>query len=350
MLGRPQKDVCFRCHGSEADLERAIADGALAPGTSPPLLSALFALPSRHPVSPTSFRKGFGREVVCTSCHSPHRGMPAGRGAAAVAGSHYPSSESPAILEFEMCGACHGSLGATTTSLLDVSRLLAPTNASYHPVEAPSSARSPSVTSARAGKLVNCTDCHGSDDRSGPRGPHGSRTRRLLSRSYVTLDGTGESAEAFALCYGCHDREAILGRSAFPGHRGHIVDRKTTCATCHSAHGSVGNRALIRFGEDATLGSVAPSAKGGRLAFVSTGPGSGSCYLSCHGKDHGPESYGMEKLFAGAFRSAVAPPPDLVAVPAPPGPRSTRAPLAGEADPPIRVPGPPRVEVPRRKQ
>lgn len=350
MLGSPQKDVCFRCHGSEADLERAVAEGTLAPGTRPALLSALFTLPSRHPVSSTAFRRSLDGEVVCTSCHSPHRATPAGRGSSAIAGTRYPSPATAALLEFELCEACHGGLGATTTSLLDVSRLFAPTNVSYHPVEAPAAGRSPSATKEWSGKFVNCTDCHGSDNPSGTRGPHGSRTRKLLSRSYATLDGTGESEEAFALCYGCHDRESVLGRSAFPGHRGHIVDLKTACATCHSAHGSVGNRALIRFGEDATFGSVAPSAKGGRLAFVSTGPGSGSCYLSCHGKDHGPESYGMEELVVGAFRSAVAPPPDLAAVPAAPGPRSARAPRVGEAPRPIRAPAlPPEGRRPERE-
>lgn len=341
MLGRPQGDVCLACHGSDADLERAVADGLLAPGVRPALLSAVLTLPSRHPVSPTAFRRGARGEVTCTSCHSPHRGMPAGRGTAAAAGTRYQSPASPALLEYELCEGCHGGLGATTASLLDVSRFFAPTNASFHPVEAPANGRSPSAKPDVSGKFVNCTDCHGSDDPAGPRGPHGSRTPGLLVRPYATVDGTGESEETFALCYGCHEREAVLEKSAFPGHRKHVVERKAACATCHSGHGSIANRALIRFGEDATLGSVAPSARDGRLEFVSTGPGSGSCYLTCHGKDHGPESYGMMKIVAGAFRSSVAPPPDLVAVPAPSGPRSAAVPLPGDAGSPVREPGPP---------
>lgn len=341
MLDKPQKDICLRCHGSDADLERAVADGILAPGARPPLLSAVLTLSSRHPVSPTAFRKGAEGEVTCTSCHSPHRSTPAGRGTAATAGTRSPSPASPALLEFELCEGCHGGQGAATASLLDVSRLFAPTNVSFHPVEAPANGRSPSAKPAASGKFVNCTDCHGSDDRSGPRGPHGSRTPKLLIRPYATVDGTGESEETFALCYDCHNRQTVLERSAFPGHREHIVGLKASCATCHSGHGSIANRALIRYGEDATQGSVAPSAKGGRLAFVSTGPGSGSCYLTCHGKDHGPESYGMERLSANAFRSTNAPPREMVAVPAQPGSKSARVPAPAEGALPIRNPAPP---------
>jgi len=67
----------------------------------------------------------------------------------------------------------------------------------------------------------------------------------------------------------------------------------TSCATCHSGHGSVGNRALSRFGEETLIAGVTPSLRTGRLAFVSSGPGSGECYLTCHGRDHAPETYGL---------------------------------------------------------
>ena len=84
----------------------------------------------------------------------------------------------------------------------------------------------------------------------------------------------------------------MLSSSAFPEHRRHIVELKASCATCHNAHGSVQNRALIRFGEETVVAGVSPSGRTGRLAFDSTGPGAGNCYLSCHGEDHAPASYG----------------------------------------------------------
>ena len=106
------------------------------------------------------------------------------------------------------------------------------------------------------------------------------------------MDGSKESEEAYALCYECHDRAAVLETSPFPFHTEHVVDEMTSCATCHSAHGSVDNRALIRFGEETFVAGVGPSLATGRLEFVSDGPGGGSCYLTCHGVDHSPLGYG----------------------------------------------------------
>lgn len=341
MLGRPQTEVCLRCHGSKAEADAAVAAGFLSPSARPPLLATAMASIAQHPVSATAFSRS-QPEVVCTSCHSPHRSAPPGRPSGAPDGTRYPSPASPRMTESELCEGCHGGLGQTTASRLDVSRFFAPTNVSYHPVEAPAAERSPSVRPELGGKFVNCTDCHGSDEPSGPRGPHGSRTKQLLRLAYTTVDGTGESPQEFALCYSCHDRKAVLEASAFPEHRRHIVEIKASCATCHNAHGSIANRALIRFGEDATFGTVGPSAKEGRLAFVSTGPGSGSCYLTCHGEDHGPESYGSQKLVLTTSRRMRAPPPEMVAVPAPPAPSSMPAPRLG----PPSAPRPGRPEDP----
>jgi predicted CXXCH cytochrome family protein len=108
------------------------------------------------------------------------------------------------------------------------------------------------------------------------------------------VDGNQESPQAYGLCYGCHDRELVLGGIPFPDHARHIVDYRAACATCHNPHGSVDNRALIRFGEETQLSGVTASASTGRLAYVSEVQGSGACYLTCHGYDHAPASYGME--------------------------------------------------------
>jgi predicted CXXCH cytochrome family protein len=86
-----------------------------------------------------------------------------------------------------------------------------------------------------------------------------------------------------------------LNSSAFEEHGTHITEVRASCATCHSPHGSVGNRALIRFGEETRFAAVSPSVTAGRLRFVSDGPGSGACYLTCHGRDHAPEGYGALK-------------------------------------------------------
>jgi predicted CXXCH cytochrome family protein len=202
------------------------------------------------------------------------------------------STTNPSRFEYQLCQECHGEKGLTTRSLLDKSRLFNPNNASYHPVEAPAKSDSPSIVEELAGVEISCTDCHGNSDPDGPAGPHGSGEAFLLKFNYTTVDGNEESEEAYSLCYTCHEREKVLASTLFPEHQQHIVDEATSCATCHNPHGSIDNRALIRFGEETTLGGVSPSGLTGQLAYESMGLGSGACYLTCHGYDHSPETYG----------------------------------------------------------
>ncbi|MFQ5792728.1 MAG: cytochrome c3 family protein, partial [Acidobacteriota bacterium] len=270
---------------------------SLAAASRPQRLSALLAKPFVHALSKTAFSEDEPGAVTCTSCHSPHRGMRGSRSGADPPGRPRLSPKDPARFEYELCESCHGSAGVATQSLVDISRLLNPTHLSDHPVEAPSFESSPSVIPSLTGRQINCTDCHGNSDAAGVRGPHGSDVPFILRANYLTLDGNAESPSAYALCYTCHRREAVLNSSAFPEHGAHIIPLRASCATCHNAHGSVTNRALVRFGEETVLAGVAPSARTGRLAFVSDGPGTGACYLTCHGYDHAPEAYGGLELF-----------------------------------------------------
>jgi len=264
-----------------------------------------------HPMTAGAFSAEEAGVVTCTSCHSPHRGSRQTR-VTGFSGRRKVSPRDPRRFEYELCEGCHGSAGVTTQSLTDISRVFDPNNRSFHPVEAPSVDGSPSVLRALAGREINCTDCHGNDDQTGPKGPHGSNVRHLLRLDYTTVDGSTESAAVYSLCYACHDRDAILSPdSRFPEHRLHVVEEKASCATCHNAHGSVGNRALIRFGEETFISGVSPSASTGRLEFLSDGPGAGTCYLTCHGEDHAPESYGP-----GANAVQVMEAADRLAVPA----------------------------------
>jgi len=253
-----------------------------------------------HPVSQEGYSEHERGVVVCTSCHTPHRGLRQETGAVAV-GQRRLSTRDPTRFEYELCESCHGNRGITTQSFSDLSRLLSPSNRSFHPVEAPSRESSPSVLPSLTGREINCTDCHGNSDPRGPAGPHGSTELYILRARYATTDGSPESPSTYALCYSCHRREAVLSSSGFPEHRRHVVELKASCATCHSPHGSVQNRALIGFGEETIVAGVSPSGRTGRLAFYSTGPGAGTCYLSCHGADHGPASY-------GSARPALVPP------------------------------------------
>jgi hypothetical protein len=299
MLPGPQRDLCLSCHGFSADRERAVREGLVSPVVEPRLLGPVLSEPYTHEISLEAFSTHEPGQVTCTSCHSPHRGSRQPSEDAMVSGRPRRSPKNPNRLEYELCEGCHGNRGATTQSLTDISRLLNPGNPSYHPVEAPSRDGSRSVNPSLAGREISCTDCHGNANPRGPRGPHGSSVPFILKAPYTTLDGSSESPTTYALCYTCHRRQAVLNASGFKEHGLHITEVRAACATCHSPHGSVGNRALIRFGEETHMATVSPSGATGRLQFVSDGPGSGACFLTCHGRDHAPEAYGAMKLQLG---------------------------------------------------
>ncbi|HSM14176.1 MAG TPA: cytochrome c3 family protein, partial [Thermoanaerobaculia bacterium] len=316
MLGSPQNEVCLRCHDSRSRADEQVRAGNLAPGAEPPLLGGLLALPSSHPLTDRAFSRFEPGAIVCASCHSPHRRGVAPRETERE-GVRKVSPRNPRRFEFELCESCHGSQGPATRSLLDLGRAFDPGNRSFHPVHAPSAERSPSVREGLEGGEISCTSCHGSSEEARARGPHGSLHEPLLRSPYRLYDGVREAPETYALCYSCHVRERVLDGSPFELHRSHVVDQSASCATCHSAHGSIENRALVRFGEETLLAGVQPSLTTGRLAFVSGAPGSGLCYLTCHGVDHGPMGYGMDATAAGALGGID--PPGSGPVPAPVG-------------------------------
>lgn len=296
MLPQAQVPVCLSCHGTNADLERRVRKGDVSPDARPPLLAHMLGQPFLHRLNQRVFSademKGDKRTVTCSSCHSPHRGMRDRWTGDTPPGRQLLSTKDPTQFEYQLCESCHGSEGPGTQSYSDISRLLHVGNPSYHPVEAPSRDGSSSVLPALAGREINCTDCHGSADPRGPRGLHGSSEAFLLRRRYPTLDGAVEAGETYALCYGCHRRDRVLDSSPFPLHRLHVVEARASCATCHNPHGSLQNRALIRFSEEGKVSGVSPSLAAGRLGFLSESRGSGACYLTCHGKDHSPAVYG----------------------------------------------------------
>ena len=141
--------------------------------------------------------------------------------------------------------------------------------------------------------MVKCTDCHASDS-STIRGPHGSVFSPILVRNYSTADFTPESPSAYALCYGCHDRDSILGDESFKEHDKHIKGEDTPFSACHDPHGisytqgsSSGHTHLMNFDRSV----VFKSEGAGRLEFNDLGDRRGECYLTCHDEDHKPQDY-----------------------------------------------------------
>ena len=143
-------------------------------------------------------------------------------------------------------------------------------------------------------RYLKCADCHASDDPTSARGPHGSKYQGLLTDNYSTGDNITESSFAYGICYKCHKRSSILGNETFTSHSRHIIGERnfkgggTSCYTCHSSHGSVENRYLIRFNREFVTESST-----GKLKFVEKGTYTfhGECWLTCHGVDHNPKSY-----------------------------------------------------------
>lgn len=163
--------------------------------------------------------------------------------------------------------------------------------------------------SLSGGALISCTDCHNSDSgrnsapTGGPAGPHGSNIVHLLEREYgfnvppgspgSILTPVPYTSRGYALCDKCHDmNNSILQDQSFRYHNKHVVSVGASCSVCHDPHGVINgniinNSHLINF----DLSIVGPSVSTRLLRYDSTGSRTGTCYLTCHGKDHGPLSY-----------------------------------------------------------
>jgi predicted CXXCH cytochrome family protein len=253
--------------------------------------------------------------VHCGDCHEPHS-MKTGK---SIAPNIAPSlgqasgitlagaKTVKAKYEYEVCFKCHGKDSADRPFITrkavqtNIRMEFIPSAVSYHPVAA--SGRGHDVPSLIPGMttatLIYCTDCHNSDtarkaNGPGPNGPHGSNLPPLLIANYDTTDGSSESSVAYALCYRCHQRSSILNNDSFSTHRQHIVNDRTPCSVCHDSHGissaqgtPTNNAHLINF--DTTV--VFPDPITHRLEYRSSGPRSGQCYLTCHGKVHSGTRY-----------------------------------------------------------
>lgn len=256
--------------------------------------------------------------VDCVDCHNPHAvreslfaltpptGIippevpPAMEFVKGVRLSGSPTEQ--ARLYYEVCFRCHSDNPAPVPRIPrqrdnggNIRRQVQASAASFHPIAFPArgGAEVPSLLpQARGIVTLTCQSCHNNPDArqlggTGPNGPHGSRFEYLLMDRYETADFTVESAQAYALCYTCHDRASILADQSFKFHRRHVVDARTPCSACHAAHGVQGSRNrhdhLINF--DLTI-------VGGQRFYSDTGTFSGTCTLTCHGVNHVNFTYG----------------------------------------------------------
>ena len=323
LLIRPKEEQnCFACHNGQV----VVRD-----------LTAEFNKPSAHPVLQTSATHNLAedpinspRHAACADCHNPHAVPPARDQSAAsrtasgqLAGVKGVNSAGavtdPVAREFELCFRCHADSlnrgpARLTRQVAETNKRLQfqASNQSFHPLETTGkNANVPSlITPWTTSSLMDCTDCHNNDQSvktggTGPNGPHGSVFTPILERQLLLTDGTPENAGNYALCYKCHSRDSILSDQSFKalnaqgedrGHRFHIVDPKVqaACTTCHDSHGVATASHLINF----NLFYVSPPSMNGTngpapqiIQYSTTGTFSGTCTLSCHGKDHVGTSY-----------------------------------------------------------
>jgi nitrate/TMAO reductase-like tetraheme cytochrome c subunit len=242
------------------------------------------------------------RHADCADCHSPHFATTENP-YAGLRGKKTGNLNTQITKEYELCYLCHADSANIPVKSTNKRVEFAITNASFHPIEGEGKNQfvislirpyrekknSPSDVS-----ILKCADCHASDEAASARGPHGSKYQGLLTDNYSTDDNIAESSFNYGICYKCHKRSSIMGNESFPLHSRHITGERnpkaggTSCYTCHSSHGSVDNRYLIRFNRE-----FVTECSTGKLKFVEKGTNAfhGECWLTCHGVDHNPKSY-----------------------------------------------------------
>ncbi len=314
-------ESCHRPHGAQAPQRLMIfptAEGGCLSCHNGHVgrqnIAAEFGKLSVHPVaageahSPREDLLNPPRHVECADCHDPHTASAGGaappRASGALQGVRGVSASGAALVgityEYELCFRCHADSAARGAPR--VNRQYAQTNTrlefslssqSHHAVVG--AGKNPSVPSLispyTTSSVIACTDCHNSNSGpgaggTGPNGPHGSAYTPILERQQVLTDNSAESAANYALCYKCHSRTSILGNQSFKSHSKHAGGVRAACTTCHDPHGVEQKPHLMNFNTQ----YVTPN-RSGRLEFVDNGTNRGSCYLTCHGKEHNPLSY-----------------------------------------------------------
>ena len=275
MLAMPKDDLCLSCHGQSGQDRTDIYSVIMKSSSHPIMRTSQNHVPGER----LSDNSAAGqRHASCFDCHNAHKS----ENGNALKGMQGYSGRGMVIkrarTEYEVCYRCHADEGNPAQEEANVALDFAPSNASFHPVE--KFGKNSHVPSLKKGysrsSLITCSDCHGNDDASGPKGPHGSIYEPILKYQYIRTAGP-EGLRAYELCYSCHNRSSILDDESFKYHKIHVVYNQVSCAQCHDAHGSKANPSLIKFDETV----VFPNAHG-EITYLPMVQGKPRCYLSCH--------------------------------------------------------------------
>jgi predicted CXXCH cytochrome family protein len=301
-----EESLCLPCHDGSPALSDIAAD-----------FTKLYRHPveiaGKHSESEGSDPAKFGaspannRHAECADCHNPHvakapvlpptapaasprlAGVSRVRVTNGLAGTQptytwlSPDDATPAA-EYETCFKCHSSWTMLPLSASDLGVVFNPSNASFHPVEAPGTNGNIAAGAFTAGwsdsRLTYCSDCHGSDDAT-RSGPHGSTFPHILKGSSATTSLYPQAISATDLCFMCHTFDsyanptasaAALSASRFNppssgnGHSYHVGAQAIPCRACHDAHGSVLLPALITTGRSPGIVSYSQTPTGGTCA------------------------------------------------------------------------------------
>jgi len=307
MLSHSEEELCYLCHSTEAKRTLMKSSGRLSAQVRLDDIEQEFNKMHRHPVlrgtghKPGEKLDGLSKSSVnhaeCVDCHNPHsRFNNSQKFKVDVSGLSLSGQYlEVANYEYELCFKCHAPFRNINNASKNMRQTFSLSNKSQHSVTKRFSSKRP-VSLKQAFNIeesMKCSDCHSNDDPNGPKGPHGSRYKYLLSGNYDTDIFGMESGFAYQFCYSCHDRTSILSNESFPYHKEHIVGdfskniSGTSCYTCHASHSSVDNEFLIEFNREA----VSEDVKTGFIRYSSLGNKSGECYLTCHNHSHSPARY-----------------------------------------------------------
>ena len=346
------EDLCFTCHDgapAASDVRGDFLKGSNDLSASPN--ADVF----HHPVSDAEQDAAAGRSVECTDCHNPHRATAADRhagvGGVDIDGLPVPAG-SRTLAQHEVCFKCHGAtFNAARPNTSDKRLDFQPANSAFHPVVQAGRNQSPNLAAQLAGAglgtgdTIRCTDCHNSDafaatvgrvvdSPAATVGPHGSTFAPVLRARFgrdFTASGNWNDADA-ALCFGCHDRNALLARRRADGartnfhddvngndnlHWVHLTDRSTThsCMSCHydiHSNRSAGNTQyridgtlyadnaavsaarlkthMVNFAPDVTPYTDDGVSRAKPEWWLDTATRERRCYLACHGEQMAGET------------------------------------------------------------
>lgn len=311
LLLASEEALCFSCHDGTKDDSLEVSGATdmvpefqksyihpitLNPGVHNPGEGPIGSTPTPSSFLPEEDPNAL-RHVECVDCHNPHSVNPNDiiGGISGALANNWGVSENgskvyPATQEYQVCFKCHSDSENLPSGESNKRLEFITSNGSYHPVIGPGTNSScPSLISPwTVNSTMNCSECHSNSTTTGPAGPHGSMYEAILKLNYNTAYGVSESTTAYALCYSCHSRTTLSTRNSFRYHSRHITSGQIPCIGCHDSHGSPNTHLQNwTYSNDPDIGATST----GRLEFIDSGNGTGTCYVMCHGKDHNPRSY-----------------------------------------------------------